>query len=235
MLCIAHRGLANTNRPENTLAAVEAALELGVDAIEVDLWYIHGRFWMTHDRIWRGASKSLTGHTKPQLEAIRHRNGEPLAGLDELLNLVQDRCLLNIELKNGGGADQLCKTLTAYSHDTRISLEQIIISSFNHHELNACKHLLPTVKRGMLLASLPLGYGACANDLQPYSINTSINLMSKDFTEDIHKRGYQHWVYTANTREDWDHLHDLEVDGCFTDVADQFKAYLNARTPLSPR
>ncbi len=226
MLCIAHRGCADVTRPENTLAAVKAALELGVDGIEIDLWYFHGRFWMTHDRSWHGEKQSLAGLSKHQLEAIRHSNGEPLADLHPLLDLVGAQCLLNIELKNAGGAELLSQTLAAYAQKTNSTLEHIIISSFNHHELQACRHLLPAIKLGVLLASMPLDYAACAESLQPYSINTSINLMSKAFTDDIHRRGYQHWVYTANTEEDWQQLKELGVDGCFTDVATQCKAYL---------
>ncbi|UTF59805.1 glycerophosphodiester phosphodiesterase [Gilvimarinus sp. DA14] len=230
MLCIAHRGHTGPGRPENSLAAVKAALELGVEGIEIDLWYFHGRFWMTHDRHWQGAQQSLQALSRGDLEAIRQSNGEPLADLDELLSLVQDKCLLNIELKNAGGADLLSKTLTAFGRNNGVKLEHIIISSFNHHELAECRRHLPHIKLGVLLASLPLSYAACAEPLQPYSVNTSINLLSRELTQDIHRRGYQHWVYTANTEEDWRQLEALGVDGCFTDKAAQLRKYLNAKS-----
>jgi len=50
LLVIAHRG-ASFERPENTLAAFERAIELGVEWIELD---VHadtgGRLVVTHDR-----------------------------------------------------------------------------------------------------------------------------------------------------------------------------------------
>src|SRR5690625_1819428 len=47
LFCIAHRGGPG---PENSLEAINASLALGVDAIEIDLWYAGGELLVTHDR-----------------------------------------------------------------------------------------------------------------------------------------------------------------------------------------
>src|SRR5690625_7874278 len=46
LFCIAHRGGTG---PENSLEAINASLALGVDAIEIDLWYAGGELLVTHD------------------------------------------------------------------------------------------------------------------------------------------------------------------------------------------
>ena len=209
MRCIAHRGVAGPASPENTLAAVTAALALNVDGIEVDLWFYHGRFWMTHDSLWPGEHRRLSTLSHGELTGLRHSNGEPLTDLPELLETVKDRCLLNLELKNSGGAEHLCKVLNAFARDTGITAEHMVISSFNHHELAVCQKLMPEIKRAPLIASLPLDYGASLETLAPYSINTSVELLEPELTRHIQRRGYQHWVYTANTADDWRELQSL--------------------------
>jgi glycerophosphoryl diester phosphodiesterase len=56
VLVIAHRG-ASAELPENTLPALERAIEMGADAIEVDVRADRsGRLVLTHDPVVRGAA-----------------------------------------------------------------------------------------------------------------------------------------------------------------------------------
>ncbi|MDO3383545.1 glycerophosphodiester phosphodiesterase [Gilvimarinus algae] len=227
-LCIAHRGCTAADRPENSLAAVEAALAFGVDGIEVDLWFLHNRFWITHDRFidtMSGNKQLITSLSRTELEAQTLSNGEPLADLPELLRLVQGRCLLNLELKNSGGSTLLAKALDDFRQESAAELDHIVISSFNHHELFACRQQLPNIKLGVLLEGLPLNYAACAEPLKPYSFNSAVSWLSRALTDDVHARGFKHWVYTANVPADWQCILDYDIDACFTDRAAEFTAY----------
>ncbi|MGH2971736.1 MAG: glycerophosphodiester phosphodiesterase [Gaiellaceae bacterium] len=79
MLVIAHRG-ASSERPENTLAAFERAIEIGVEWIELD---VHadtgGRLVVTHD-------KPVSSRAYPMLE--------------EALDLMRGRVGAMVELKS---------------------------------------------------------------------------------------------------------------------------------------
>lgn len=78
MLVIAHRG-ASAELPENTLPALERAIELGADAIEIDIRADRrGRLVLTHDPVVRGASYPT---------------------LEEALDLCRGRIPLMVELK----------------------------------------------------------------------------------------------------------------------------------------
>ena len=78
MLVIAHRG-ASGERPENTLPAFERAIELGADAVELDVRAdLGGRLVVTHDPPVRGV-------TYPTLE--------------EVLDLCRGRIPAMVELK----------------------------------------------------------------------------------------------------------------------------------------
>lgn len=48
MICIGHRG-AKGHAPENTVISVQKALELGVQCIEVDVYFVDGHFIVFHD------------------------------------------------------------------------------------------------------------------------------------------------------------------------------------------
>ncbi len=48
LLCFAHRG-ASGHEPENTLSAVEKAIVLGTDWIEVDAYAVEGELIVIHD------------------------------------------------------------------------------------------------------------------------------------------------------------------------------------------
>lgn len=109
-LCIAHRGgpeATGIRLPENSLAAIERALTLGVEAIEIDIWHLHGELWVTHDhRLGRqiAGQRRLVDLDADTLAALRLENDEPLPRLDQVLAQVGERAQLNIEIKNDGCA-----------------------------------------------------------------------------------------------------------------------------------
>jgi len=78
LLVIAHRG-ASWELPENTLPAFERAIEMGADAIELDVRAdADGRLVLTHDPVVRGAAYPT---------------------LEEALDLCRGRIPLMVELK----------------------------------------------------------------------------------------------------------------------------------------
>src|SRR5690554_5375925 len=44
-----HRGYAKSEAKENTIEAIEKAIQFGFKGIEIDLWYKEGAFYVTHD------------------------------------------------------------------------------------------------------------------------------------------------------------------------------------------
>lgn len=232
MQCIAHRGGPGNDLPENSLAAITRALASGCDGIEVDVWQLHGKLYITHDhRLGRVVSGSgaLWACSREQLDGARLDNDEPIPTLQQVLQLVGERSLLNIEIKNADSADAVIDALQEQRSDIGGSLEHIILSSFNHHELFRAKQLQPSLKRGVLLASELRDYAACVESLGAYSCNTALVTTSAEFSDDIHCRGLKHWVYTANYPDEWQHLQKLGVDAVFTDQVSDFLAYQQGR------
>ena len=153
MLCIARRGgpqAGATALPENSLAAISRALDLGVKAIEIDVFQVDGELWVTHDR---RLGRVVTGQgiiTELSADYLRRctlPNGERLPVLGDVLPLVKDKAMLNIEIKGANVVPLLKAQLDAFVVDNQGSYEQYLVSSFDHHQLYQSMHLLPNVLR----------------------------------------------------------------------------------------
>lgn len=229
MLCIAHRGGPG---PENSLEGIRRSLSMGVPAIEIDVWQLHGELWVTHDRrLGREivGDQALPDLSLAHLEALCLRNGEHLPRLSQVLALVGEQALLNIELKGPDCVAALQQTLAAHQHDFGHSGESWVVSSFDHQQLAQLQRTRPDIRRGLLLYGVPLGLADSAEQIDAYSVHISLDFLSDALVQDIQQRGKKLWVYTANHPEDWRRLMAAGVDGVFTDHPDAFMHYLAER------
>ncbi|MES2823327.1 MAG: glycerophosphodiester phosphodiesterase [Pseudomonadota bacterium] len=224
--CIAHRGgplIKDKPLPENSLAAIARALDLGVYAVEIDIYQVEGELFVTHDR---RLGKLVSGQgiiTELPLAYLREQhleNGERLPTLQQVLALVGSRALLNIEIKGQDCVPTLTKMLAGFCHDHQQNYEQYFVSSFDHRQLNQCLHALPQVRRGVLIEGVPLDYAQCCDALQAYSFNTHLSFITPALLDDARRRGLQNWVYTVNREDEWVWLQGLGVDAVFTDRPD---------------
>ncbi|MEX2181010.1 MAG: glycerophosphodiester phosphodiesterase [Gemmatimonadaceae bacterium] len=127
---IAHRG-ASRERPENTLAAFARAMELGADAVELDV-HLH-------------ADGVVRVHHDAQLAA-----GAPAPPtLDEVLALLGGKLTAYCELKGPGSARG---TLEAIQR----AVARAAVHAFDHRQVAEARQLSPDVPRGVLEASYPV-------------------------------------------------------------------------------
>ncbi|MCE9687038.1 glycerophosphodiester phosphodiesterase [Shewanella sp. AS16] len=222
MLIFAHRG-ASGYAPENTLAAMEKALALGAEAIELDVHNVAGELMVFHDRRLEGKSsgKGLIHLTsRAELAGIRV-GGEPIPSLWQVLELVGGRCIINIELK---GIDTVTPFLALYPKaltELGYKSEQLLISSFNHPYLQQVKQALPHARVAPLLAGIPLDKASIASQLNAFSLHLDIAFIDRALIEDAHARGVRVYVYTVDDGDDIRALQQLGVDGIFSNYPDR--------------
>lgn len=141
MLIIAHRG-ASAQAPENTLAAIRRAWELGADGVEIDVHLTRdGIPVVIHDadtvRV-AGKKRVVSRSTLKELKALdvgkgfdEAFSGERIPTLEEVLAIMPPRKYLFIEAKEAPAA-QLAKALMPIfeQHPKWIANRQILFMSF---------------------------------------------------------------------------------------------------------
>ena len=222
--CFAHRG-ARGYEPENTLIAFERAIELGAHWIEADVFAVENHLLVFHDE-WLERTTNGAGRVEQSsLEYLRTLDagkGQQIPLLTELLDLIDARAGVNVELKGRSTAVLAAKLIEERLSDSKWHEDQFIVSSFNHPELLAFSSLMPEIRIGALTGGIPLGFAAFADELCAWSVHASIEFVNREFVEDAHERGKKMFVYTVNHPDDFARLLELGVDGVFTDYPDRF-------------
>ena len=218
MLIFAHRG-ASADAPENTLMAIQRAVDYGVDGIEVDVHCVDGQLVVIHDR-WLHRTTNGTGRLKDysfdELRRLDAGQGEVIPTLDEVLACIRGQCSVNVELKDLNDVVPVLQSIDEAVHSLQFCPSQFLISSFNHHLLFEIKQLRPDLMIGGLTASLPLDYAAFAERLNAYSVHIDINSVTAGFVNDAKQRNLTVYVYTVDEHSDFEYLEQLGVDGVFT-------------------
>ena len=228
MKIFAHRG-TSTHFPENTHSAIMAALKANVDGIEVDVQSALDDYVIIHDtyldRTTNGKGK-VSEFDAATLAKLDAGNGEYIPTLQQLFDWNQNKTLLNLELKHAFELEKFANQLERNISAGTISCANILVSSFDHHQLQWLKKRLPWLKIGALTSSIPINYAKFAQDLNAFSVHVDKNFINKAFVDDAKKRGLEIYAYTVDKQKDIALMRDYGLDGIFTNFPMQSKAYL---------
>lgn len=217
MQIIAHRG-ASGSYPENTLLAIQQALDAKADGIEIDVFYVDNSLIVIHDedvsRTTNGQG-TLQNFSLAQLQQLDAGSGQQVPTLWQVLQQLNNQTLLNIELKGADTAEPLIQLLAKAETELGTDPDKLLISSFNHHLLKKIKKHRPDLKLGALTASLPLDYAAFASELKAWSVHCDKGFINQEMVQDAHQRGLKVWVYTVNDAATAKKMQQLGVDGIF--------------------
>lgn len=202
-LVIAHRG-DTKGGIENRLPAIESALRLGVDGVEVDLR-------MTRD-------ERIVLHHDPLQKEKATSN---LTTLEELLDLVRDRLLLNLEIKTEIQSSSLFNTKLVkrlMESLARFHLQDsILVSSFHPLTLWQIRRLSPALPRGYLYEGLYPLHRQLMRVVKPFSVNIPLRDLSQALADEVHQAGRRFFVWTVNHEDDMRRCIAIGVDGIITD------------------
>jgi glycerophosphoryl diester phosphodiesterase len=142
-LVIAHRG-ASSDAPGNTPAAFEAAIALGVDAVELDVRRTSdGVLVVHHNASRRGVPVAMLTHAA----LVRRSRNEPPT-LDTVLDLCAGRVAVDVEIKEPGFEAEVMERASA-----RFSREQLLYTSFEESVVSTVRRLDPDAHCGLLLGA----------------------------------------------------------------------------------
>jgi glycerophosphoryl diester phosphodiesterase len=152
-MVVGHRG-ASLEQPENTIEALEAAIDAGADAVEFDVrMTADGHAVVMHDPDVSRTTDGTGLVSEMTLEEIR-KLGVPT--LQEALECLAGRAAADIEIKNLPGEPGFTPDREAAVEATLDALDrvgfpgQVIVSSFNPASIAHSRALRPDVPTGLL-------------------------------------------------------------------------------------
>jgi glycerophosphoryl diester phosphodiesterase len=223
VLRIGHRGAA-AYAPENSLASIQKALEMGVDAIELDVRLSRdGVVVVIHDdtidRTSTGKGE-VAAMTLSQLKQHPLAEGQTIPTLGEVLQLIDGRATLFIELKCSEVALPAAKIVCEAIATKGWSYRDFWIIAFEHASLLAVKTYDSKLQTGALLVGIPISLAQCASEAKASALLPNIHHCHAELVDDAHGRGLQCFVWTANTAETVAYAKSMKVDGIISDKPD---------------
>ncbi|ARD23828.1 glycerophosphodiester phosphodiesterase [Shewanella japonica] len=222
MLIFAHRG-ASGYEVENTLAAMEKALQLNVQAIELDVYNVEGELYVFHDRRLENktSGKGLVHLSRKETINKAKIKQHSIPTFWQVMSLINGRCIVNIELKGYHTAMPVIEMYPSLISQLNFTQAQLLISSFNQPYLAQVKQHLPEARVAPILSGVPLNYAESVTQLGAYSIHVDIHFVTHEMVKDAHQRGAKIYVYTVDVPEDIQALKALGVDGIFSNFPDK--------------
>jgi glycerophosphoryl diester phosphodiesterase len=219
MICLGHRG-ASGYAPENTLAAFTLAVEMGCSWVELDVYAVEGELLVIHDETLKRTTNGKGRVMDTSLTTLRTLDagaGQQIPTLGEVIEIIDHRAGINVELKGKDTAAPVSALLARYE-DLGWDKDEFLISSFDHTEL-ARAHT--RYRRGALFYKTGVNYVQRTRELGAFAINLAIKLVTPELVKAAHAEGLQVYVYTVNEVADIERMRALGVDGVFSNYPDR--------------
>lgn len=236
---MAHRG-ASGAFPENTLAAIQGAIDSGADWVEIDVQEAaDGEIVVIHDSDLKRVGSSplvVAESTVTELKWIDIGSWFDLAFSDErvptlreVLERCQGRIGVNIELKYYGSEQRLEQSV-AELVDAFGMAEDVIAMSLSRDGARAMKRLRPEWKVG-LLSSVAVG-DLAKLDVDFLALNA--RFATRQLVRHMHKQGKEVFVWTVNDPLGISTMASRGVDAIITDEPALAVSLLRERSQLDP-
>ncbi len=224
LLKIGHRG-AKGHIAENTLESIQKALDFGVDAIEIDVHKCEtGELVVIHDftldRTTNGSGE-IAKKSLAELKVLKVENKFRIPLLTEVLDLIEGKCTINIELKGLNTATATSEIIKKYITERNWKYEDFIVSSFQKNELFQMRKLDENVPLGILSKASVTEAIALGKLLKASAIHPSLGIITRDNVKASHETGFNVNVWTVNEPEHIARMQEFGVDGIISDFPDR--------------
>jgi len=239
LIRVGHRGAA-VLAPENTLAAFEAAVAAGVDAIEFDvLDLLGGPLVLAHSNdLFEVSHGAASGTVRDRSLAELRELAPDLPTLDEALAYFADRpeLAVHVDLKLDERLDELAAALERHG-----LVGRTVVSSFHRQSLAVVARAAPGVRIGFtypedrrgisrrrvlhpairlgtvaLRAVLPRRVGAMLARAGADALMLHHAVVSVDAVAAAHARGAAVWCWTVDRPEELERMEAAGVDAVIT-------------------
>ena len=219
----AHRG-SSSGAPENTMAALEKAVEEMADRAEIDVQETaDGVIVLCHDTSLKrvaGVNKKVSDLTLEQIKKLdvgrwfsSEYQGEQIPTLEEVMEYAKGKIDLNIEIKNLGNSSGLPEKVIELVEKHEMQ-EQCVITSTNRFYLKRVKAVNPEIRTGYIISA---AYGNFYSDDFIDLISIRSSFVTERMIESAHEAGKAVHAWTVNGKVEMERLKQLGVDDMITD------------------
>jgi glycerophosphoryl diester phosphodiesterase len=216
---IGHRG-APRERPENTLASFLRALDLGADAVELDVHATRdGVVVVHHDFVPRAVSSvpALVGRPIVELTAEQlgtfSVSGEPIPTLADVLDAIASRATVYVEIKGRAIEQLVIATIGRVSRSGSIP-----VHSFDHRTVARARAIDSSITSGILLVSYLVEPEHALRAARARDYWQEWSMIDEHLVRAVHAAKGRVIAWTVNEAEDARRLASIGVDGICTDV-----------------
>jgi glycerophosphoryl diester phosphodiesterase len=223
ILKIGHRG-AKGHVTENTIESINKALDLGVDGIEIDVHRCaSGELVVFHDftldRITNG-SGLVSEHRLNALKKVKLKGNYQIPTLAQVLAFVDNKCLLNIELKGLDTAKEAARIITFYVEKKGWEYQNLIVSSFQEDLLETVFKINDKIPLGVLTQTNLEAAVALAEKVKAVAIHVDFTMLTEEIVQEL-QESYKVFAYTVNNLKPIARIKSYGVDGIITDFPDR--------------
>ena len=219
----AHRG-ASTSAPENTMPAMEAAVDQMADFAELDVQETRdGVLVLFHDSTLeridgtRRTIRSLSWDELQQVDAggwySEQYSGTRIPKLEDVIEYVRGRMMLNIEIKYAGTSSDLPEKVVDCIRENDF-VEQCVVTSTSLSYLKRVKAVDPDIYTGYILSA---AYGSYYEDDAIDFISLISSSANRKLVERVHACGKEVHVWTVNKKSELERMKMIGVDNIITD------------------
>ena len=221
-LVVAHRGVSSL-APENTLAAVKKAVEIGADGSEIDVRLTKdGEVVLLHDSrlkrtagdpgaVWDFTLQELTGFEVGAWFGEKFE-GEPIPTLTQVIRSVKGKILLNIEIKLSREEPEIAQKVVDIIHREKIR-KKCLITSFDRKTVETVKEIDPRIKTGFIFGQ---DYPEDVFEGNWDVLSCNIRVLNAEFMAKAREKKKEIHVWTVDDQEEMRRLIDLGVDAIIT-------------------
>ena len=229
---IAHRGASGT-APENTVSAFKKALEIGVDAVELDLHgTADGEVVVIHDSTLNRTTNLRGSVNQATLETIKRADagewfdaefaGEPVPTLEEALECITQETIAVLEIKD----PLIAEAVVAKIHKTD-TLDLAVVISFHTTVLQTIRALEPRIPTGWLIGNhnkhlSPIHLCQQLGELGSSLLNVNHQLITAEFAYEVQRRGVALWSWTVDDLTRMREMKEFGVQGITSNYPERF-------------
>jgi len=219
VLNIAHRGFTR-DFPDNTLESFQAALDLGVDGIELDVQETaDGEFIVYHDDAING--KPIAEIKYESLCGVAVQGKYKLPTMLETLELLGGRTGLLVELKQVRSLEKFLAMLRAHTEADRVA-----VISFNRDLIAGLARLAPDIIRAVITGEAVSKPTMITEATHSSAIGVNCSHLTADLVSQANAGDVKVFVWGCAGEEDVRRALQYDIDGIISDFPDVVKKYL---------